>query len=169
MAIELSNIKIKSNGAFQNICPYGVGAIYMSVNATSPASLFGGTWERVRGRYLFPTASDSTSVGGITGGSWTQTLQHWHTAGDMVARFDPMYLSGGTNYMVWKRKASPTGGNWYYTSYNTISSGYNEYQGSWSFGDNGGICVDGGTGDSSPVVDFNNIPFFLVYCWYRKA
>ena len=169
MAIELSNIKVKANGAFQDICPYGVGAIYMSINATSPASLFGGTWERVKGRYLFPTASNSTSVGGSTGGSWTQTLQHWHTSGDLVARFDPMYFSSGTNYMVWKYKASPTGGNWYYTSYNTIPNGYEEHQGSWAFGDNRGISVEGGTGIESPVVDFNNIPYYIVYCWYRKA
>lgn len=71
--------------------------------------------------------------------------------------------------MVWKYNASPTGGNWYYTSYNTVPSGYNEYQGSWSFGDNRGISVEGGTGIESPVVDFNNISYFAVYCWYRKA
>ena len=33
----------------------------------------------------------------------------------------------------------------------------------------GGISVEGGTGNASPVVDFNNIPYFAVYCWYRKA
>ena len=76
---------------------------------------------------MFPTASDSTSVGGDTDGVWKQTFQHWPSSGDLVACFGPMYLSGGTNYMVWKYKASPTGGNWYYTSYNIISQGYNEY------------------------------------------
>lgn len=87
----------------------------------------------------------------------------------MVARFDPMYLSSGINYMVWKYGASPTGGNWYYTSYNTVPNGYAEHQGSWSFGDNRGIKVEGGSGNASPVVDFNNIPYFTVYCWCRKA
>lgn len=144
--------------------------LYLYVNQRYfSSSLFGGTWERVKGHYLFPTAFDSTSAGGSTGGSWTQTLQHWHSSGDLVARFDPMYLSGGTNYMVWKYKVSPTGGNRYYTSYNTISSDYNEYQGSWSFGDNRDISVEGGTGIESPVVDFNNIPYFAVYCRCRKA
>ena len=170
MAIELSKIKVKANGAFQDICPYGVGAIYMSVSGTSPASLFGGTWERIKGYYLFPTNSDtSQNVGGSTGGSWKQELTHWHSAGDLVSRFDPMYLSGGTNYMVWKYGASPTGGNWNYTSYNTISSGYTEYQGSWAFGGNRGIAIEGGTGTATVTIDFNKIPYYSVYCWYRKA
>ena len=167
--VNLKNIQMKSGSNFTIACPFPVGCVYMSSTNTSPASVFGGIWKRVRERYLLPISSDSTSAGGSTCGSWTQTLQHWHGSGDLVARFDPMYLSGGTNYMVWKYKASPTGGNWYYTSYNTISSGYNEYQGSWSFGDNMGISVEGGTGIESPVVDFNNIPYFAVYCWYRKA
>lgn len=167
--VNLQNIQAKSGSNFATVCPFPTDCIYMSSTNTSPASLFGGILERVRRRYLFPTTSNSTSAGGSTGGSWTQTLSHWHGSGNLVARFDPMYLSGGTNYMVWKYKVSPTGGNRYYTSYNTISSGYNEYQGSWSFGDNKGISVEGGTGIESPVVDFNNIPYFAVYCWYRKA
>ena len=31
---------------------YPVGSIYMSVNSTSPATLFGGTWEQIKGRML---------------------------------------------------------------------------------------------------------------------
>ena len=31
---------------------YPIGSIYMSVNDTSPASLFGGEWERLEGRFL---------------------------------------------------------------------------------------------------------------------
>ena len=33
--------------------PYPVGAIYISDNSTSPASLFGGTWEQLDGYYLY--------------------------------------------------------------------------------------------------------------------
>lgn len=33
--------------------PYPVGAIYISDNSTSPASLFGGTWEQLNGYYLY--------------------------------------------------------------------------------------------------------------------
>ena len=31
---------------------YPVGSIYMSVNSTEPSTLFGGTWERLKGRFL---------------------------------------------------------------------------------------------------------------------
>ena len=45
---------------------YPVGSIYMSVNATSPASLFGGTWEQLKDRFLL--AAGDTYAAGSTGG-----------------------------------------------------------------------------------------------------
>lgn len=48
---------------------YPVGAIYMSVNSTSPATLFGGTWEQIVGRFLY--ASDGGHSSGDTGGSFS--------------------------------------------------------------------------------------------------
>lgn len=54
--------------------PYPVGAIYMSLDATSPAELFGGTWERIMDRFLF-AAHDATGYpGGATGGEASHTL-----------------------------------------------------------------------------------------------
>lgn len=50
---------------------YPVGSIYMSVNATDPARLFGGTWERIEDRFIMG-ASD-TYPAGSTGGSATHT------------------------------------------------------------------------------------------------
>ena len=51
---------------------YPVGSIYMSVNSTSPASLFGGTWEQLKDRFLLG-AGDSYAAGG-TGGEATVAL-----------------------------------------------------------------------------------------------
>jgi hypothetical protein len=51
---------------------YPVGSIYMSVNNTSPATLFGGTWEAIEGRFLLGV--DSTYSAGSTGGEATHTL-----------------------------------------------------------------------------------------------
>lgn len=31
---------------------YPIGSIYMSMNETDPSTLFGGTWERISGRFL---------------------------------------------------------------------------------------------------------------------
>ena len=64
---------------------YPVGSIYMSVNSTSPSSLFGGTWVQLKDRFLLG-AGDTYSAG-ATGGAATHTLTaaempgHTHTVG----------------------------------------------------------------------------------------
>ena len=49
-----------------------VGSIYISENSTSPATLFGGTWERVKDRFLL--AAGDTYSAGSTGGEAKHTL-----------------------------------------------------------------------------------------------
>lgn len=51
---------------------YPVGAIYLSVTDTDPATLFGGTWERIGGRFLL--GADDTYTAGSTGGEAEHTL-----------------------------------------------------------------------------------------------
>lgn len=51
---------------------YPVGSIYMSVTSASPADLFGGTWERIKDRFLL--ASGDTYSAGSTGGEAQHTL-----------------------------------------------------------------------------------------------
>ena len=51
---------------------YPVDSIYMSVNSTSPASLFGGTWTQLKDRFLL--GAGSTYSNGATGGAATVTL-----------------------------------------------------------------------------------------------
>lgn len=46
---------------------YPVGSIYMSVSSTSPATLFGGTWAALEGRFLI--GANSTYTAGSTGGA----------------------------------------------------------------------------------------------------
>ena len=43
-----------------------VGSVYQSSNSTSPASLFGGNWEKIQGRFLLGSSSSHsvTSTGG---------------------------------------------------------------------------------------------------------
>ena len=49
-----------------------VGSIFISTENTSPASLFGGTWEQIMGRFLL--AAGSTYEAGSTGGEAKHTL-----------------------------------------------------------------------------------------------
>lgn len=52
---------------------YPVGALYMSTSSTSPATLFGGTWERIKDRFILASGDTYTTVTG-TGGAATVTL-----------------------------------------------------------------------------------------------
>lgn len=51
---------------------YPVGSIYIAYNHTNPGTLFGGTWERMTGGFLW--ASLATDTIGQTGGEKTHTL-----------------------------------------------------------------------------------------------
>lgn len=54
---------------------YPIGSIYMSANAVDPGTLFGGTWERITGKFLI--GADDTYTLGSTGGEavyiWKRT------------------------------------------------------------------------------------------------
>ena len=51
---------------------YPIGSIYFSVNSTNPSTLFGGTWEQIKDRFLL--ACGSTYSNGSTGGEATHKL-----------------------------------------------------------------------------------------------
>lgn len=97
---------------------YPVGAYYMSDSSTSPASLFGGAWSALTGRFLY------CNNGTGTGGSNTHTLttsempSHNHTVGFDL---DVSYSSGSTRYSPHSAGAS--------------SAGY-RFNSSWT----GGVC-----------------------------
>lgn len=66
---------------------YPVGSIYSSVTDTDPATLFGGTWERIGGRFLL--GADDTYPAGSTGGE----AEHTSTIDEM-----PEHNHGLDNY-----------------------------------------------------------------------
>ena len=82
---------------------YPVGSIYMSVTSTSPATLFGGSWERIQDRFLL-AAGSSYSAGG-TGGAATVTLTtsqipaHTHGSRSLVGKIIDRSTSSD-NYFI---------------------------------------------------------------------
>lgn len=48
---------------------YPIGSIYMNVNNVNPSTIFGGTWEKIEGKFLL--ASSPAHVNGSTGGAET--------------------------------------------------------------------------------------------------
>lgn len=51
---------------------YPIGSIYMSVNNVNPSTVFGGTWEQIKDKFLL--ACGDTYNNGATGGEATHTL-----------------------------------------------------------------------------------------------
>ena len=66
-----------NNLTWQQIYP--VGAVYISYTSTSPASLFGGTWTQITGRFL--RMANDVSTGGADTVALTQAQMPSHTHG----------------------------------------------------------------------------------------
>lgn len=99
------------------LAAWPVGSIYMSMQATSPATLFGGTWVRMENRFLL--GAGSGYVAGATGGEAEHTLtgnempSHYHLiamnqAGESEY-WGPMCAAMQDGYMV--NMTKPAGGD----------------------------------------------------------
>ena len=81
---------------------YPVGSIYMSVNSTSPQTLFGGTWESLGNGYIakgdMPVITKST-VHSVLDGSNFASLKWKTTVGENVEGSAPLGIgNGNTGY-----------------------------------------------------------------------
>lgn len=74
---------------------YPVGSIYMSANATSPETLFGGTWASIGGRFLL--GADSTYTAGSTGGEAMHTL----TVAEMPPHRHAIFINSSGSSEFW--------------------------------------------------------------------
>ena len=155
MAITISEKKIEDKD--QNLLDtlnmvYPVGSIYMSVNSTSPASLFGGTWERIKDRFLL--ASGDTYSAGSTGGEAQHTLtinempKHSHVQTTQVSNL---------GYAAVILKGTDGQG--------TSNGSSHVYQQDWI--ENGKPVSTYSTGLGEP---HNNMPpYIVVYMWKRVS
>lgn len=127
------------------LAAHPVGSIYQSTVDTSPQTLFGGTWERLKDRFLL--AAGDTYAAGATGGEAAHTLTveelaaHNHS---MMDSKDPSavikigYESGTSNWCLAKKAA-----NYDYTL---------------------------GTANTGGGAPHNNMPpYIAVYTWKRTA
>lgn len=62
---------------------YPVGSYYISNSSTNPATLFGGRWQKLEGRFLLGAGS-SYSLGATGGSANAIVVQHNHTASGTV-------------------------------------------------------------------------------------
>ena len=75
--------KNKNDIASMMLKIYPVGAIYISASATNPGTLFGGTWEQIKGRFLVAVGAlegnNNTWFGTVKAGSETSGRQaNWY-------------------------------------------------------------------------------------------
>lgn len=89
-----------------------MGAIYLSTSATDPATLFGGTWQRIQDRFLL--CAGSTYSAGSEGGEAEHTL----TVAEMPSHTHALYEGyGGSTSSAVKESGNisaqtqPAGGN----------------------------------------------------------
>lgn len=152
-ASETSRIKAKDfiNSFYPDFINlfYPVGSIYMSVNDIEPSVLFGGTWEKIKDRFLL--ASGDTYTTGNSGGAAT----HTHDIGKMIAALYP----NGTYFEYDYDGGDPT--TQYTSKYkNIIPNGTTEHNSQIM---NGGIPIKG-----TPTQPSNNMPPYLVVnIWQR--
>ena len=156
---------------------YPIGSIYTSINATSPAILFGGTWTQIKDTFLL--TAGNTYTAGSTGGSATHThtsAAHTHTTGNhtlTVAQIpshrhtgldiDNVYIFGwDTGSTAGYRMDKASLGSLTKTS-NRITTGYTGNGQAHNHG-NTGSTTPGDTGSSS-----NLPPYKVVYAWERTA
>lgn len=127
---------------------YPVGSIYMSVNSTSPASLFGGTWEQLKDRFLL--SAGDTYTNGATGGNST----HNHTLNNGYAKFNVRTTGSSYADQIIVDSYAP----------NLRCEDANQYTSFDEWTVTGGIAL-GGTTDSSSSLP----PYLVVYMWKRTA
>lgn len=102
------SLEINGKTVFDMVYP--VGSVYVSVNSTSPATLFGGTWVQIKDKFLL--SAGDTYKAGATGGESTHVLtvdempRHNHS-------IDNLNVSGSTTpYMtVQAQEKKGYGGN----------------------------------------------------------
>lgn len=80
---------------------YPVGSLYFSTNSTSPATIYGGTWERYgKGRTLVSVnESDTDFTAGKTGGEKTHVLSH--TVGEYYGYVGISIKDDGNDGVSW--------------------------------------------------------------------
>lgn len=125
---------------------YPVGAVYLSVNATDPSTLFGGTWERIKDTFLL-AAGDTYEAGG-TGGEATHKL----TIDEIPSHSHVTGIS--TSYSNYPPQTNTSGGT---TGWRTVAYELNNPT-RWSDYGRGGDAAH------------NNMPPYLaVFVWKRTA
>ena len=136
---------------------YPVGSVYISVSNVSPATLFGGSWEQLKDRFLL--GAGDTYTAGATGGEATHALtqnempSHTHTG--KTRRIGKVATASGLNEASNVSKINVQG-----AEQGTGSPGWQWASYQWTDTPN---STGGGAAHN------NMPPYLVVYMWKRTA
>lgn len=144
-----------------------VGDIFLSTVSTSPAARFGGSWERITGRFLLGTDTTENDPGTYPAGSTGGEAEHTLTADESGQK--ALTITGGGHSHSVK----------YRNDLNTATSGSNRRFGPYADASSGSQYSPVGTSSEShthwvsasdAASAHNNMPPYLaVYVWRRIA
>jgi hypothetical protein len=123
-----------------------IGSIYSSTAATSPADLFGGTWERIKGAFIW--GIDDGETAGVIGGEKTHTL----TTDEM-----PSHVHAPNK---WVQVMSPGGNTGTIGQTGTKTGPYKDFVSAQNYNSS---AVGGGQAHN------NMPPYYGAYVWRRTA
>ena len=151
-AVKSVNIPARPSTAEVFLAAHPVGSYYWSSNATSPASLFGGTWTQIKDRFVL-AAGDTYKVGqtggaasvtsGGTGLTPGQNAPHTHEVSWEYNENGQKILPAGTPGATW------------------LTDGVRRSY----------VCVPTSSGSGSPHTHSvaTMPPYIVAYCWQRTA
>lgn len=136
---------------------YPVGSVYVSVNSASPSTLFGGTWEQLKDRFLL--GAGNSYGNGTTGGEASHTLtinempSHTHTQNPHGHSARAKGFNGTSNangYYMLRRNRNDDG-------YDDVSA-------------NAAIPATATNQNTGGSASHNNMPpYLVVYMWKRVS
>ena len=133
---------------------YPVGSVYITFNTANPSIFFGGTWEKIEGKFLLSTYGTENS--GITGGESTHTL----TINEIPSHTHNVLSGAGGNYtfVASPPEYTPSGGNSRY---------YFKYQGVTSELNVGGAGLVNNSYTGGGAAHNNMPPYITAHMWRR--
>ena len=162
----INNTSLLGSGNITTMTPlsaYPVGSVYISTNSTSPATLFGGTWVQIKGRFLLGTGAPDNNTNTYwgtnltydgtnkynenvksTGGESMHTLIEWEMPSHTHKVSSGWQSSGTTDRITY----GSVSGDYYNSGYGNVQF----------------INNTGGDGMHN-----NMPPYFAVYMWERTA
>lgn len=138
---------------------YPVGAIYISGVSTSPAALFGGTWEQIKGRFLLGTGANETNTtnkwGALSAGAYNAAAGETGGAAQITLTTAQMPTHSHQFERIPITEPEMTTGGNYYAEQSTTVGSLVKTQATYPTG-------EGKAHSNMP-------PYLAVYIWQRTA